>query len=274
MIQRNDIIRYAELNGLKWEENFPQSNVSNKKSFDSYEIGLELTPHAWFWWGTYYVEESDLEKLFFSHRYNRNTGGVIKGFLTGYKAEHKIEDYLRNIVEHKNLEIMKKSVKTNMESAKSYKSFVGVALWTVARCWKVDQWAYNLKNEEGETLWGNVKAGKSFNYTSDDIIVRCSAGETYGVVIESTVNFQDGVRVPKGSVIEKKPHVAPKIEELDMERIQGAVEQAYSQGGEEPVVETKKDKITRLLRTGMDFKDIVSETGADISYVRKLSKKI
>jgi hypothetical protein len=163
----------------------------------------------------------------------------------------------------------------------------------VFRCWKVEQWAYNLKDEAGETLWGNVKEGKEFHYSSEDVNIHLVAIEgKFNVWMGANVKFKDGVREVKGLEIQGVNKVSEKVVEsepvkkerpkvliadvIDPKYKKNVQVQADSPDAQEVIVvaETKKEVIIRLLKVGLPFKEIVEQTGADISYVRKLNKVI
>ena len=97
---------YVDANNLSYEIYTEYLNSYGELIlFPKTHIGIELTPNAWFWWyseqkidtsksGFSYIYGGDLF-LFFRQRYNRNTGGVIKAFTTGYNAEKKIQKFLK-----------------------------------------------------------------------------------------------------------------------------------------------------------------------------------
>lgn len=108
MINTKQIKEYAKKNNLRFEENFTCSYTYSWDSFThglsndicakhhDYSICLEMKSGVWFWWtalgsdGVGYDSE-----LFFSQRYNQNNGSCIKGFRTGFNAEGKIKDSLK-----------------------------------------------------------------------------------------------------------------------------------------------------------------------------------
>ncbi len=84
---------YAEAHNLKWEEHFPQSKLNPfPKTFNDYEIGIQLQQAIWFWWKSYPCETEEIftSYLFFQERYNTKIGTSIKAYMTGEKALEKI----------------------------------------------------------------------------------------------------------------------------------------------------------------------------------------
>ena len=57
--------------------------TNSLKDFAKTIIGIELKPNVYYWFETYGQDG----ELYFFERYNRNTGGSIKGHKTGWKAE-------------------------------------------------------------------------------------------------------------------------------------------------------------------------------------------
>lgn len=107
---------------------------------------------------------------------------------------------------------MKKSEKQNLEN-KGLKTYMGTALWTVFRCWKTNQWAYNLENKKGVKLWDAVKKGEAFKYSDGQIGVDISKNKETGLFSASmftNTTFKDGVREEKEK---STPVVAPSISE-------------------------------------------------------------
>tara|TARA_R110000772_G_C13310310_1_gene440343 strand:- start:16296 stop:16643 length:348 start_codon:yes stop_codon:yes gene_type:complete len=99
------ILFYAAAKNLKFEMYSEMLDAEGEKiCFPKSYVGIELTPHCYFWWitdqkidtskrGFNFIPNRDAY-LFFDHRYNRNTGTSIKGWKTGYNAEKKIRKYL------------------------------------------------------------------------------------------------------------------------------------------------------------------------------------
>ena len=105
MITRQQIIEYATLKGLKYEETFPHTynRYTNEplpkeylsEEFRQYQIGLNTRDGIWYWFDCWVVEPNNVnEGLFFRQRYSQNTGNVCKSFNTGFNLELKIENTL------------------------------------------------------------------------------------------------------------------------------------------------------------------------------------
>lgn len=94
-MKRDEIIRYAEANGINWEEVFPTSDTMTGKSSYTYFIGLELKPWVWYWWATLPMNPEDVcsDYLAFRQRYNMNNGVKQSGYVRGFQAETIILDF-------------------------------------------------------------------------------------------------------------------------------------------------------------------------------------
>lgn len=94
-MKRDEIIRYAEANGIDWEEHFPATNIATRTSSFTYFIGLELKPYVWYWWATLPMVPGDAmsDYLAFRQRYNMANGVKQSGYVRGYQAETIISDF-------------------------------------------------------------------------------------------------------------------------------------------------------------------------------------
>lgn len=94
-MKRDEIIRYAEANGIKWAESFPSSDITTQKPSFTYFIGLELKPWVWYWWSTLIIniEDADSYHLSFRERCNLSNGVKQSGYVRGHQAETVILDF-------------------------------------------------------------------------------------------------------------------------------------------------------------------------------------
>ena len=106
MITFETLKKYAEKTGKDYEtrttichSRFPRfedpyymmdDNDSHKEYSETW-FGIELKPNVYYWW----TSNGASEQMLFQQRYNRNTGGIIKGWKTGFSAEMLIEKKLK-----------------------------------------------------------------------------------------------------------------------------------------------------------------------------------
>jgi hypothetical protein len=167
------------------------------------------------------------------------------------------------------LGMMKQSEKKQLDE-RGYRTFVGTALWTVFRCWKVDQWAYNLKNEKDETFWSQVKEGKPFKYEDEEVVIKATKGKDgFNVMLRANVLFADGERKVKESKpkVEKKPTQKAETvqEENHVPEKSVTVGEAPARKGKQPVPYTEAQLADiRLHEEGKDsfFWNVVSRKRA------------
>lgn len=91
MVNRLELIDYANKKGLRIEEHFACSEIYTRKTF-GYCFGLEMKEFIWYWFISFSERFDD--DLFFSERYSCNTGRSIKSIRTGINAEFKIKSFL------------------------------------------------------------------------------------------------------------------------------------------------------------------------------------
>lgn len=102
-----DIKNYCKLTGKRFEEHFASSfdrgqfkngSVINCMNADhqNYTIGVEMNDMVWYWWHSYELDGYNDESLMFKQRYSQKTGQKAAGWKTGYTAETKIAEIIKN----------------------------------------------------------------------------------------------------------------------------------------------------------------------------------
>lgn len=93
------VIAQLESAGLPFEVHYPQSfvkyrwdndtiNLNNSDTVENAQIGIEVQAHVWAW----FTYNPSFNYFSFDHRYNRNTGGTIKAWNTGYNISLKLKE--------------------------------------------------------------------------------------------------------------------------------------------------------------------------------------
>lgn len=93
------VIAQLETAGLTFEVEYPQSvvkyhwdkdsiNIDNSVTITEARVGIEVQAHVWAWFN--YM--STVDYFSFCQRYNRNTGGIIRTWKTGYNIALKLKE--------------------------------------------------------------------------------------------------------------------------------------------------------------------------------------